>query len=106
MSNGLPPPGGATDRDGDGEIMQAGVYRGAGQVAVEEVPVPSIGDGEVLIRVAACGVCGTDIKKIQHGFLPPPLILGHEMAGTVEAVGAGVETWRAGDRVVSFHHVP
>lgn len=86
--------------------MLAGVYRGAGQVAVEEVPVPSIGDGEVLIRVAACGVCGTDIKKIQHGFLPPPLILGHEMAGTVEAVGAGVKLWRPGDRVVSFHHVP
>jgi L-iditol 2-dehydrogenase len=86
--------------------MLAGVYRGAGQVAVEEVPMPSIGDGEVLVRVAACGVCGTDIKKIQHGFLPPPLILGHEMAGTVEAVGAGVEIWRPGDRVVSFHHVP
>ncbi len=86
--------------------MQAGVYRGAGKVDVERVPVPSIGEGEVLIRVAACGVCGTDIKKIQHGFLPPPLILGHEMAGTVAAVGLGVQSWKPGDRVVSFHHVP
>ena len=49
--------------------MRAGVYRGAGRVAIEYVPVPEISDGEVLIRVAACGICGTDIKKIQHGFV-------------------------------------
>ncbi len=86
--------------------MRAGVYRGAGRVAVEYVPVPEIGEGEVLIRVAACGICGTDIKKIQHGFVPPPQIFGHEVAGTVVAVGRGVRRWRAGDRVVSFHHIP
>jgi L-iditol 2-dehydrogenase len=89
-----------------GAVMRAGVYRGAGSVIVEQVPVPEIGAGEVLIRVAACGVCGTDIKKIHHGFLPPPQIFGHEMAGTVAAVGAGVTRWRPGDRVLSFHHVP
>ena len=89
-----------------GATMRAGVYRGVRQVVVEQVPVPEIGEGEVLIRVAACGVCGTDIKKIQHGFLPPPQIFGHEMAGTVAAVGAGVTAWRPGDRVLSFHHVP
>ena len=57
---------------------------------VEDVPVPEIGEGEVLIRVAACGICGTDIKKIHHGFVKPPQILGHEVAGTVVAVGRGV----------------
>jgi L-iditol 2-dehydrogenase len=56
--------------------------------------------------VAACGICGTDIKKIQHAFVAPPQIFGHEVAGTVVAVGRGVHRWKAGDRVVSFHHVP
>ena len=86
--------------------MLAGVYRGPGRVAAEYVPVPEIGEGEVLIRVAACGICGTDIKKIQHGFVAPPQIFGHEVAGTVVAVGRGVRRWKTGDRVVSFHHVP
>jgi len=86
--------------------MRAGVYRGPGSVATEYVAVPEIGEGEVLIRVAACGICGTDLKKIQHGLIAPPQIFGHEVAGTVAAVGRGVRHWREGDRVVSFHHVP
>ena len=87
-------------------MMRAGVYRGRDRVVLEQVPIPEIGAGEVLIRIGACGICGTDIKKIQHGFLKPPLILGHEVAGTVVDVGGGVERWKPGDRVVSFHHVP
>ena len=86
--------------------MRAGVYRGKGRVVVERVPIPEIGEGEVLFRVAACGICGTDIKKIHHGFVPPPQILGHELAGTVVRVGRGVKKFKAGDRVVSFHHIP
>src|SRR6202167_1424436 len=86
--------------------MRAAVYRGKGQVVVEEVPVPEISAGEVLIRVAACGICGTDLKKIEYGIVPPPQIFGHEVAGTVVAVGAGVTKWKPGDRVMSFHHVP
>ncbi len=86
--------------------MRAAVYRGKGRVIVEDVPVPSIGPGEVLIRVAACGICGTDIKKIEYGFVPAPQIFGHEVAGTVVVVGAGVSKWKPGDRVMSFHHVP
>jgi L-iditol 2-dehydrogenase len=86
--------------------MRAGVYRGAGQVGVEDVPVPVIAAGEVLIRVGACGICGTDIKKIHHGFVPPPQIFGHEIAGTVVEAGPGVTRWKPGDRVISFHHVP
>ncbi len=86
--------------------MRAAVYRGKDSVVVETVPVPEIGDGEVLIRVAACGICGTDIKKIHHGFVKPPQILGHEVAGTVVAIGPGVKKWKVGDRVVSLHHIP
>ena len=86
--------------------MRAGVYRGKGRVVVESVPIPAIGEGEVLFRVAACGICGTDIKKIHHGFVNPPQILGHELAGTIVQVGKGVKKFKTGDRVVSFHHIP
>src|SRR5882724_3428867 len=88
------------------KTMQAGVYREKGIVRVEEVPVPEVADGEVLIKVAACGICGTDIKKIYHAYVPPPQILGHELAGAVVAVGRGVTRWKLGDRVMSFHHIP
>ncbi len=88
------------------KTMRAGVYREKGIVRVEEVPVPEVAEGEVLIKVAACGVCGTDIKKIFQRYVEPPQILGHELAGTVVAVGRGVTKWRPGDRVMSFHHTP
>jgi len=106
MSVGLTIAGGASVAPALPAEMRAAVYRGAGRVAVEHVAVPVISAGEVLIRVAACGICGTDIKKIQHGFVPPPQIFGHEVAGTVVAVGPGVARWKVGDRIVSFHHVP
>ncbi len=86
--------------------MRAAVYRGKGKVHVETVPVPAIEAGEVLIRVAACGICGTDLKKIEYGFVAAPQIFGHEVSGTVVAVGPGVSKWKLGDRVMSFHHVP
>jgi L-iditol 2-dehydrogenase len=86
--------------------MRAGVYREKGIVHVEEVSVPEVGINEVLIKVACCGICGTDIKKIFHAYVPPPQILGHELAGTVVAIGPGVTKWQVGDRVMSFHHVP
>jgi len=88
------------------KTMRAGVYREKGVVRVEEVPVPEVAEGEVLIKVAACGVCGTDIKKIFHRYVEPPQILGHELAGTVVALGRGVSKWKLGDRVMSFHHIP
>jgi L-iditol 2-dehydrogenase len=86
--------------------MRAGVYREKGIVRVEEVPVPEVAAGEVLIKVAACGICGTDIKKIFQRYVEPPQILGHELAGTVVAIGPGVTKFKLGDRVMSFHHVP
>jgi L-iditol 2-dehydrogenase len=88
------------------KTMWAGVYREKGVVRVEEVPVPQVGENEVLIKVAACGICGTDIKKIFQRYVEPPQILGHELAGTVVAVGRGVAKTKLGDRVMSFHHIP
>ena len=86
--------------------MRAGVYRGSGRVILEIVPVPEIQAGEILIRVTACGICGTDVKKVRYDLVRPPQILGHEIAGTVVKVASGVTRWSVGDRVISFHHIP
>src|SRR5919205_776065 len=86
--------------------MQAAVYRGVNDVRVEEVPVPEIGRGEVLIRVHTCGICGTDLKKIATGSHSAPRIFGHETAGVIAAVGEGVHGFAIGDRVMVFHHIP
>jgi L-iditol 2-dehydrogenase len=86
--------------------MRAAVYRGPNTLLVESVPVPSIGRDELLVKVAACGVCPTDIKKIQYGTVPPPRIFGHETAGTVVKSGSGVRGFKIGDRVALHHHVP
>ena len=73
---------------------------------MEEIPTPAIGPGEILIRVEACGICHTDLKKIEHNLLAPPRVYGHETAGIVAAVGSNVTKYRLGDRVVAFHHIP
>jgi L-iditol 2-dehydrogenase len=86
--------------------MKAAVYRGKGQLVVEEVPRPEPGPGELVVHLEASGICGTDIKKIQKGLGAPPRIFGHEMAGTVSAVGAGVTRFREGSRVALLHHQP
>ncbi|MEP6960968.1 MAG: alcohol dehydrogenase catalytic domain-containing protein [Acidobacteriota bacterium] len=86
--------------------MSAAVYRGSGAVEVEQVPIPEIGPGEILIRVEACGICPTDLKKIEYDLLPPPRIYGHETAGVVAKVGSLVTKYAPGDRVIVFHHIP
>ena len=86
--------------------MRAAVYRGRNRLKIESVPVPRIGPHDLLVKVAACGVCPTDIKKIQYGTVPPPRIFGHETAGTVVRVGSQVRGFKIGDRVAVHHHVP
>src|ERR1700686_2385936 len=86
--------------------MQAAVYRGNSVVSVDTLPTPEIGPGEILIRVEACGVCHTDLKKIEYNLLTPPRVYGHETAGVVASVGTGVTKFKPGDRVVAFHHTP
>jgi L-iditol 2-dehydrogenase len=88
------------------KTMQAVVYRGANDLRLETVPVPRVGPGELLVRVAVCGVCPTDIKKIQYGTVPPPRIFGHETAGTIVRAGARVRQFQVGERVALHHHVP
>src|ERR1022692_4073810 len=86
--------------------MRAAVYRGVNDVRLEEVPVPTIGAGELLVQVHTCGICGTDLKKIATGSHSAPRIFGHETAGVVAKVGAGVRKFNVGERVVVFHHIP
>lgn len=88
------------------QSMQAAVYRDIDVVRPENIPVPEIGAGELLIRIDTCGVCGTDLKKIHTGSHSAPRVFGHEMAGTVAAVGAGVASFAVGERVMAFHHIP
>jgi L-iditol 2-dehydrogenase len=85
--------------------MRVAMYYSNNDVRVEEMPVPKIGPGELLVRVEVCGVCGSDVAEWDR--LPKaPLVLGHEIAGVVEEVGEGVEHYRKGDRVTAAHHVP
>jgi L-iditol 2-dehydrogenase len=86
--------------------MRAAVYRGVNDIRIERLPVPEIGPRELLVKVAACGVCPTDIKKIQYGTVPPPRVFGHETAGTIVKIGSGVRGLKIGDRVALHHHVP
>ncbi|MGE5567616.1 MAG: alcohol dehydrogenase catalytic domain-containing protein [Rhodospirillales bacterium] len=88
------------------DTMRAAVYRGNSTIAVETVPTPKIGSGELLVRVESCGICHTDLKKVEHNLLPPPRIFGHETAGVVVRVGPGVSGYSVGDRVIVFHHIP
>ena len=74
--------------------MRAVVYRGINDMRVETVPVPAIGPGELLVKVATCGICGTDLKKIHTGSHSAPRIFGHEMSGTIVAVGKGVTRYQ------------
>ena len=88
------------------KTMRAAVYRGVNDVRVETVPVPEIGPGEVLVKIHTCGICGTDLKKIHTGSHSAPRVFGHEMAGTVVAIGDGVTGYGVGDRVMAYHHIP
>ena len=81
--------------------MQALLYPAYGEMMVTDVPAPSAGPGEVLVRVGACGICGSELGSFatRSTRRVPPLVMGHEFAGTVEALGDGVSALRAGDRV-------
>ncbi|MBI5560128.1 MAG: alcohol dehydrogenase catalytic domain-containing protein [Deltaproteobacteria bacterium] len=85
--------------------MRAAVYYNNKDVRVEEVPRPEIKKGELLVKVEASGICGSDVME-WYRVKKAPLVLGHEIAGTVEEIGEGVEGLEKGDRVTVSHHVP
>lgn len=81
------------------ELMPAAVYVGDGRIAVEEVPRPEPGPGEVLVEIAECGICGSDLHMVLERYAKPGAILGHEWSGIVAAAPSG-SGWSPGDRVV------
>src|SRR6266568_5023369 len=85
--------------------MLACLINGQGRAEVTEVPVPGLQAGEVLIKLATAGICGTDIEKV-HGAYGLGGILGHEVSGTIVSVGDEVTDLRKSDRVIAHHHVP
>ena len=80
--------------------MRAAVYRGEHTIVVEEVPVPAVAPGEVLLEISHCGICGSDLHLMMEDWGPPGMRGGHEFSGVVVDVGAGVEGWAPGDRAV------
>ena len=85
--------------------MKVGLLDGPGRLALADRPAPLAGDGELVVRMAACGVCGTDLEKLRGHYQSAGRI-GHEPVGTVASVGAHVDGYREGDRVFVHHHVP
>ncbi len=85
--------------------MRVAMYYSNRDVRLEKMRVPKIGSGELLVRVRASGICGSDLME-WYRIKKAPLVLGHEIAGDVVEVGEGVKDFRVGDRVFASHHVP
>ena len=85
--------------------MRVAMYYNNRDVRLEDMPVPEVGPGELLVRVEASGICGSDVMEWYRA-ARAPMVLGHEVAGQVAEVGDGVDRFREGDRVVVTHHVP
>ena len=85
--------------------MRVAMYHNNKDIRIEEMPVPSIGPGEVLMSVEASGICGSDVLE-WYRIKKAPLVLGHEVAGRVVQIGEGVQDFKVDDRIVAAHHVP
>ena len=85
--------------------MRVGMYYSNNDVRVEEKPKPKIGPGELLVKVMASGICGTDVVEWYRRDRVP-LVLGHEIAGEIVEAGKGVKGYKIGDRISASHHVP
>jgi L-iditol 2-dehydrogenase len=92
------------------DVMKAAVLYGKEDVRLEEVPLPELGPGELLVRVKTALTCGTDVKVFRRGYharmIVPPALFGHELAGDVAQVGPGVSNFRVGQRVVAANSAP
>ena len=85
--------------------MRVAMYYSNHDVRVEEMPVPEIGPEELLVKVEASGICGSDVME-WYRIQKAPMVLGHEVAGSIVKVGAAVDRFREGDRMIVTHHVP
>src|SRR3990170_1402175 len=86
--------------------MKAAFVKDSSSVVVEDVEKPILGTGDVLVKMHACGICGSDLEKVFGKYSQPSTRLGHEPSGTIEKVGENVTDFKKGDRVFVHHHVP
>ncbi len=86
--------------------MKAAILKNARELVIEEAPEPQVGPDDVLVKVAACGICGTDLHLYKYGSLNPDMKIGHESAGTIVEMGAQVDGFRVGDRAAILGRVP
>jgi len=86
--------------------MKAAFVKDSSSVVVEDVEKPILGTGDVLVKMHACGICGSDLEKVFGKYSQPSTRLGHEPSGTIEKVGENVTDYKKGDRVFVHHHVP
>jgi len=87
------------------EKMRVAMYYNNNDVRIEEMPIPEIDDNELLVKVKACGICGSDVME-WYRLKKAPRVLGHEIAGDIIKVGKNVKEFKVGDRVFVSHHVP
>ena len=80
--------------------MRAAVYKGNQQFAIEEIADPTPGPGQVVVDVAFCAICGTDVHAFLYDVAPAGTVMGHEYSGAVSQIGPGVTRWSVGDRVI------
>jgi L-iditol 2-dehydrogenase len=96
--------------DQPAQTMLAGVLHGKEDLRMERIPTPQAAEGEIVVRIAAALTCGTDLKVYRHGYhammLQPPILFGHELAGTVVQAGRGVSKFKPGDRVLPINSAP
>ena len=85
--------------------MRVAMYYNNKDIRIEERPKPKIGPGEILVKILASGICGSDVME-WYRIKKAPIVLGHEIAGEIVETGQGVEKYKVGDRVFVSHHIP
>ncbi len=85
--------------------MQVAMYYNNRDIRIEDIPIPQIGPGELLVKVLSSGICGSDVME-WYRLDKAPLVLGHEIAGEIVSIGKGVDRYKEGNRISASHHVP
>ena len=86
--------------------MKAAIVNGPSSVSIQDTQRPTLGKGDILVKMQSCGICGSDVEKVFGKYGQPSMRLGHEPAGVVVDVGSEVSEFKNGDRVFTHHHVP
>ena len=86
--------------------MKAAFVKNDSIISVDEIETPSLGQGDLLVKMESCGICGSDLEKVFGKYGQPSMKLGHEPAGIISQVGSKVSNFKKGDRVFTHHHVP